>query len=246
MKVFIFTLISLMTLSIGLYSQSDDSYIMYSTITLTPLPGHSGDLAKGLKDHNTKYHKEAPRRVSTWQINSGPKGGSFFWVMGPVTWSDMDDEGDQEHLQDWLDNVDKHVRPGSWNYWRLNSDLSYAPENFQPSVQIVRYFKINDNKYDAAMHTFSSLINTYKEMGTDMGVHVFRNAMPGIGEPDIAITWQHSNWASMDTDRKLWDAYEKKYDMDSHDFFDSWRIFTEFLGAEIHVLMPELSSPSNE
>jgi hypothetical protein len=245
MRVFLLSFFALILMYPEVHSQENDGYTMFTVISMKALQGHGSELRSNLKDHNAQFHTEGSKRVSTWAVISGPNIGDLLWSMGPMTYSEMDETQDPKHWDHWRDKVMAHANANSRTFWRLNPKLSYAPEDFQPAMQIARYFNFKEGKRDEAMHTFSSLMGVYKDLD-DMACHVFTNPYPGDGEPDMVILWQHESFASLDKNRKVWDQYEKKYEMDGDDFFDNWRLFTEFKGAELHRLIPELSSGNED
>ncbi len=222
-------------------AQDDMDYVMYSTIELTPKDGHYMELMEGLKAHNAKYHSEGWESVNVWNIVSGPRSGKLNWVMGPHTWTHLDKAMEDDHLKDWLKHVSAHAEMGEWGYWRLNSDLSYMPENFQTKLMFIRFFDIESQKGDNAEHLFSTIISTYKENKMDMGLQVFQNVADAGDGKEWAVIWYHDSYASMDKDRNFRDKYEKKYGDDSWaEFFEGWREATDFEGIEIQELMPDL------
>ena len=223
-------------------AQSSDDYVMFQTIKLTPKSGQSTKVMEGLKEHNDTYHTEGHTAVSVWQINSGEDAGSLSWIMGPLKWSDLDKADDPEHIPHWMEKVDPYVEMGEWQYWRLEDDMSYAPEGFQPKVHFVRFFTIEARKRDEAKELFKTFFKIYRENNFDMGLHVFSNEVPGEDEPQWAILWAYDNYASMDKNRKFWDLYEKSEGIDRREFFERWDKTTNFEGAQLTSLIPELSS----
>ena len=242
MKKLLFILSFFITFQLSA-QDGDNSYVMYQIISLKPLQGHGQEFRAGLKGHNTKYHQEGSQQVNVWAINSGPRTGTLSWVKGPLTWTDLDTPiaGD-DHMDDWRKNVGAHSEMGEMEYWRLQDDMSYMPEDMQPKLFQVRFFDIKDEKGNNAKKLFGTLIKAYKDTNSDMGVQVFINQLPTEPGSGWAILWFHDSYASLDRDRGFVAKYEEIFGDDSWDeFFEGWREATTYDGMELHVLQPELS-----
>ena len=136
---------------------------------------------------------------------------------------------------------------GSMEYWRLQEDLSYMPEGFQPKLFQVRYFDIKQDKNNNARHIIGLLMKAYKENNIDMGFHVYTNQVNDNSGRDWAILWFHDSFASLDRDRDFVAKYEKMFGEDSWDeFFEGWWEATEMTGMELQVLQEELSVGSRD
>ena len=81
----------------------------------------------------------------------------------------------------------------------------------------------------------------YRDNNWDVGLQVYSNWTPTGDNRDWAIFWSHDNWASMDKDRGFFSQYEEKYGIDQAEFFENWNAASQFMGAEIWTLVPELS-----
>lgn len=244
MKNFLFLIAFFITWQMT--AQDDEGYIMYQTIELTPKAGHFNEFMDGLKAHNSKYHTEGAETVNVWQIESGPRSGSVVWVKGPLTWTDYDTPMTDDHMDDWMKNIDPHSDMGEWGHWRRSSTLTYTPEDYAPNVMRVRYFEIMDQKGNNAREVFGELIEVYKEHNMDVGVSVYYNQAPSGDGKEWGIVWGYPNWAAFDVDRDLWDKYEEKYDQDSREFFEQWREAAKFKGGEIRTLMKAVSAAGND
>jgi hypothetical protein len=238
---------AILLFSVSLYSQEQaPEYVMFQSIVLSPNSGQGQQLRAGIKAHNQKYHTEGTNTVNVWSVASGPGIGNLHWIKGPMTWTDMDNPiGDEEHMEDWRTNIMPHAEMESMDFWRLNADLSYMPEGFQPRVMVVRYFDLKQGKGNNAEHVIGTLVGMYKAKGYDMGIQVFSNQANADGKRDWAICWFHDSFASMDKQRNGWSNYEEMYGMDSREFFENWNETTDFKGMEIFRLVTGLSAATN-
>ena len=229
------------------FAQEDDGYIMYQSILLTAKDGHAQQLTQGVKAHNEKFHTEGAQSVNVWQINSGPRAGSMFWVKGPLTWTDMDTPLDTDgHMDDWWANVTPHAHMGEWNWWRLMDDMNYVPDGFEAGVAVVRYFDIKEDKWNNAVHIWETIFKLYRENNWDMALQIYTNQANSGNDWDWAIMWHHTNWASMDKNRGFFGKYEEMYGIDRDEFFEGWNEASEFMGMEIISLRKDLSVLDND
>ena len=225
-----------------LAQEEDNSYVMYQSIQLTPKEGHGQELRAGLKAHNDKYHKEGAQQVNVWAVNSGPRFGSMLWIKGPLTWTEMDRDGEADgHMDHWRENVMPHGKMGQMEFWRLLDGMSYVPEEFTPKVMVTRYFDIHSQKWDNARNNWKSIFEVYKQKNYDTALQIYRNQANAGDGRDWCVIWFYDSWASMDKDRKFWDSYKEVNDMDRREYFERWAEMSDFKGMEILSLIPELS-----
>lgn len=234
-------------ISLQLTAQDDDSYVMYQTIQLKAKSGHQQQLRDGLQAHNEKYHTEGSEAVSVWNIRSGPNATGMSWVKGPITWSSLDTPLTEDHLNDWLKNVDAHAEVGEFGYWRLVNGMTYAPEGFKAAVMRIRWFELLPGKEDDAREIFERIFEVYRKENLDLGLHVFENQADWDGERSWGVLWQHDSWASMDKDRDWIAKYEALHgDGSWSEFFRDWGEAAEFKGTQLNSLIPELSTTGSE
>jgi hypothetical protein len=113
-------------------SVAQADYRMFEVIYLTPKLDKADLFRKGLTAHNKKYHATAPYKASVSSIITGPNSGGYVWVMGPLTWTQLDGapgSGPGEHMTDWEKNINPYCESvGELMYWRAAADLSYQAE----------------------------------------------------------------------------------------------------------------------
>mgnify|MGYP001819501721 CR=1 FL=1 len=221
----------------------DDSYTMLESIILTPNGEDNEKLMEAMKAHNSKFHNTAPYTASVWAISTGPNAGKLVWMMGPLTYSHLDNRpsGD-DHDNDWA-NVTKHLdHMGTVEYWKRDDKLSVntTPE---PSPMIyVRIWEVNE-KYgflvDGLLKQASEAVAAM-EGNLEWGVwdNEFRQGNHGR---HLATVSSMKNWAELDKDYKFMEAFKKVHGDDAWIPFQrtgelAWRNSYD----EIWTLMPEM------
>jgi hypothetical protein len=124
------------------FAQTD--YRQYEVIYVKPKLGQSELLKKGLADHNKKFHGQDPYRVSVSSVVTGPNSGDYVWVMGPSTWTQLDNApGEGDHMTDWDHNINPYCESiGETMFWRGVNEVNYTPdssESFQKSRMRAEY-----------------------------------------------------------------------------------------------------------
>ena len=123
------TLLSLLFLSVALLSSSTtfaqdekESYSMVEITFMLPKIGMEKNFENSVKEHNAKYHKDGPFRASLDYILTGKEAGWYVWIMGPCTFSNLDNRPeDDAHRAHWDKNVSPTVaKYGRTEYWRYN------------------------------------------------------------------------------------------------------------------------------
>src|SRR5689334_19999555 len=88
------------------FAQAQTDYMQFEVIYVKPKLDKVDLFKKALTAHNKKYHATAPYKVNVYSVDTGPNSGAYAWVMGPVTWTQMDGApGQGEHIMDWEKNV---------------------------------------------------------------------------------------------------------------------------------------------
>jgi hypothetical protein len=174
-------------------------YTQVEAWLISRLPGHTADLGAAMVDHNAEFHAEAPNGSSVFYFFTGPNADKYQYVVGPRTFSDMDQqEITPEHSADWR-NVMRDARLEGREFWRRVDDLSYEPDGMPDEpypVSVVRVFEVVDV---AAFQEGQRLVaETMAAMGSPYPRSVWRRlgqAMDGQGW--VAIT-SFPNWAALD------------------------------------------------
>lgn len=246
MKMILLALI----MPILLMAQDDkEGYAMWQTIYLTPNTANLKALGLAMANHNKTYHKEGPHRASVYNVSTGPNTGKMVWIMGPLTFADLDTRpGEGGHDEDWRDKVMPNVtKVEQGEYWRADNKLSNFKEDSAPSKLIyVRYHEINDGEGHRLKDHMAKISETIKSMpdgGPEWGLF-YNEFWQGnkIGR-HIATCMYHDAWADLDKDMDFKKAYEAKHGEDSWtSFLDDARAIFSNQWDEIWVYNAKLSS----
>ncbi len=246
MKMLLFALL----LPIVMMAQEEnESYSMWQTIYLTPNTTTLKALGTAMASHNKTFHKDGPHRASVYNVANGPNTGKMVWLMGPLTYADLDTRpGEGGHDEDWRDKVMPNItKVEQGEYWRADDKLSNFKDDPAPSKLIyVRYHEINDGQGYRVKDHFTKISETIKSMpdgGRDWGIF-YNEFWQGnkIGR-HIATCSYMDSWAEMDNDWKFKAAFEAVHGENSWTPFleDAKAIFSD-QWDEIWVYNAKLSS----
>lgn len=228
-------------------------YVMYETIYLKVLPGHSQQFNDAMKAHNERFHGPGPYQASVWFIANGPRSGQMFWVMGPTTFTHLDSRpSDTDHQSDWADTVLLHAEVSEGEYWRLDPELSHNVTD-QPSPLLrARIFDIEAGEMDRFNELQRKLRAVDKAKNRTRSTSVFHSVARSRTGRDVAVVRYYKNWAELDAGGM--DSFVRDFE-DVHGA-GSWaqlirdrRDVVVSEEDEFHELIPELSvdtSTSND
>ena len=209
-----------------LAQQEDEKDPMWETIILTPDLTKLKILGENLRKHNQKYHKTAPYQATVYNIVSGPDTGKLVWLMGPVTFPQLDSRPAQGgHDEDWRDNVMPYIKKvEQGEYWEGDSKLSntsmLTPNPADYPILFTRYWKVDINHQHQIQGRLELISKTIKEMPgvNPWGIYYNLFRQGDLGR-HIATVGFYKNWTDFDRD---WEF--KKTFMNSHDDND-WYSF---------------------
>ena len=190
------------------FAQTD--YMQFEVIYIKPKEGQSEMVKKGLADHNKKFHAKDPYRVSVGSIITGPNSGDFVWVMGPTTWTQLDNApGEGDHSADWNKNISPYCESeGETMYWRSVKDVSYqAPgsDSFKKTRMRVEYvYPDQMDRFTGQMKKVAEVFEQKKyEASFSMATRV------GLTQGPNAVTFvDFAKYAFWDSDSKFSKDYE--------------------------------------
>ena len=208
---FIVTLVFVvMTTTFTVNAQEEkESYGMAEITYMLPKIGMEKAFEGAVKAHNEKYHKEGVFKASLDQILTGKETGWYVWVMGPCTFSDLDNRpNDDAHTNDWDKNVSPNVlKYGRNEFWRYNTKLSYRTENSDaPKFENIWFVDVKKGQ-DYKFNEFLEKVKKAHEKRGDGNLNVYNNQFREGNGRDVAIVWTFNKWAEMDED----DGGIKKY-----------------------------------
>ncbi len=227
----------------------DKSYEMFELLYLTPRTDRIMELGEALASHNKKFHSDAPHQTHVWMCNTGPHTGDFVWVMGPMTFTDMDSRPDtKEHTEDWMKNVMPNVKSVSdGEYWKRDDDLSHIPEGSFTGKEIWRVYDIVPFEGYRFKALLENVVKVYREKNYPNYFQVFNSEFNGGNGHDVAIGFGFKNYAFFDEDDKFWTDYEEVHGEGSRwRFFEEYREVVKSSYDELSEYIPEMSTGDTE
>jgi len=213
----------------GLFAQGTvKPYQMYETTPMKPKRGHEKNFEDAVKAHNAKFHASGPHSASLSLVTEGAgSNGWYFWVMGPLMYSDLDNQPNYnsvEHDNDWGANVDPHIAEyGEANTWKLLDSISVSPADYNPDRLDVWVMDIKPGmrgRFLTLMMNWKALWDANKY---PFAMRVFLNDLWSGDGKDAAIVYSFKKYADFDLDIKWKEDYEKKFGAGSWEkFWTEW------------------------
>jgi hypothetical protein len=243
MKKTLFTMVAILFATVFVSAQAD--YKMWETIYIVPKKGSEEDLKKGLAEHNKEFHKEDPYKAYVWEVISGKHEGQWLWVMGPLTFTDLDNApaGEDKHDKDWNEKIDPYCEKiHEVKYWKLNEKVSYSPED-NPGDKVL-WATIDIRPFE--MYRFNAMLEkvaeVYKEKKYDHGFSVYTSAFDSGDGEDVVLEWQFGKWAWFDREEKFRKDYEEVHGEGTWwQFMEEYQDVVESSTDELAVLLKDLS-----
>ncbi len=229
------------------FSQEEEkkTYKMYELLYLTPKTDKLEELGEALAAHNKKFHTEAPHQAHVWMINTGPHTGDLVWVMGPMTFTDMDSRPDDEdHGKDWMTTVMPHVKKLSdGEYWKLDDKLSYSPEGSFTGKEIWTVYDVVPFEGYRFKALLENVVKVFREKNYPNYFQVYNSQFDGGNGHDVAIGFGFKNYAFFDEEDKFWDDYEEVHGEGARwKFFEEYREVVKSSYDEVSHYVPEMSA----
>jgi hypothetical protein len=198
MRTFLLTLVFLAGMLSSILAQTD--YLQWVVVTLTPKPDRVAQFEAGLAAHNHKYHTADPYKAYVWSVNTGPSAGSYNWIMGPMTFTQMDARvGSDEHDADWNANVLAHCTSLSdIGYWRYDKDLSYQPEGSEVyGKSRLRFHTVKPGEFDRMEEQIKKIAEVYRQKKHKNAYSIYWHYGATNG-PNLVVGIDFNKWAALD------------------------------------------------
>ena len=218
-------------------AQDDADDPMWVSVLLTPDNTKLKTLEENMKTYNQKYHNEGARTANVYRIVTGPNTGKMVWMMGPLTFTDLDSKPPQGAREYWRDNIMPNIKKMTQTeFWQGDSKLSNTSmiQENQGDYRIlfVRYWKVNIDHGHNINNMLKMVSETVKAMEGENPWGVYYNMFrQGDMGRHIATVGFSKKWAEYDEDPKFKSTFLKTHGDDSWDGFvrnmdmifeDSW------------------------
>ena len=191
---------------------AQQNYTMYESVYLKPKNGHTTELTESMNAHNKKFHPDGPHTAQVQFVSAGNRSGAFVWLMGPCTFTDLDNRpaGD-DHANDWDNNVMIHVEKTSdVEYWRRLDDLSYYPENYElPGKLHIRSWDVKSGKEEEFMELMKQVVEVFSTKKYTGHWSFWVNYFSSDGDWDMAGLMGFEDYAFFDIQSPFVKDYEE-------------------------------------
>jgi hypothetical protein len=198
---------------------------------------------EALAAHNKKFHAEGPDAVAIQRVMNGSRAGQLAWVMGPLTFADLDNRpSDQAHTDDWNEVMTCIDELTEVEYWRMDPDLSYTPEGWTYDSKLhVRYWELKHGRSDELIDILKKIVEVFRTMQYDHAWHVYWNYFQTGNGRDIAGVFGFDNWAYYDEDPVFFRDYEEIHGEGSwKEAYEALTRATAGMTEELREVVPEL------
>ncbi len=231
-----------------LMTSSQDSYIMYESMYIKPKSSEIKEFNEALAAHNEKYHADGPNAVAIQSVVNGSRAGQLVWVMGPLTFTDLDSRpSDDAHMNDWNTVMPYIEEITEVEYWRMDPDLSYTPEgwNFTPKIHI-RTWELKHGKSEEFLSILTKIVEVFRSKKYDHSWHVYWNYFQTGNGRDIAGVFGFDTWAFYDEDPVFIKDFEEIHGEGSwEETYDNMTDITVSMTEELRELITELSGSAD-
>lgn len=239
-----------------LAQEEENSYMMWETMYISPDYTDIAGFSEAMTNHNKKYHGEGTFQANVYNVVSGPNVGKMLWIMGPCTYSDLDNRPSGAHDDDWANNVMPHIKKmHNGEYWRMNAELSnISPDDGPYALFRVRFHEVRRGMGYRINEMMGKISKVVKSMEGDNPWGVFINDFQQgytIGR-HIATVSYYNSWSELDEDNNFADAYRKVHGENSWIGFlnDMQDVFSnswdEFWAHAPNMSGPDFDADGNE
>lgn len=199
-----------------------------------------------LKAHVQKFHP-ASRPMYVSENLTGEHAGSYEFVHGPGSWSQMDSmTPNPEHDADWEKNVEPKLAEESGNFvYRYVDSISYnnKADVDKTRMQFIRFKSTFD--FQKTMEYFKKIKQAYEKTSDTRSYSVFIQQLAG-NHPTFVFIYRYANWGQMEmnTYPTLKAVYEKEYGQREWDEFNKYMDDNvEDVNVYLRKVRPDLSTP---
>ncbi|WP_286234766.1 hypothetical protein [Thalassotalea sediminis] len=223
----IFVMLASLLFVLSAIAEEAKEYTQWDTFRFTIDNKNAQKLTKNMRSHIKKFHVKDPLKTRIYNIIYGPNVNELIWVMGPVSFSELDARPESKsHDDDWADNINPYIN--SYNQseiWRhmenlvINNldDKAPSPEKFSCRYLTVR----QDQDWEVAKYLLMQIKETLMKTGKVKYWAMMDNKFiqgKMNGRHLMAIS-SFDKWAEMDDDWEFKKHFEEIYGKGSYKSF---------------------------
>jgi hypothetical protein len=244
-----FTLLFVAVFGLAILANSQADYTMFKTVYLKPDYENIKDLGKAMAEHNKEFHNEAPNLAHVWLVTTGPHTGQWLLVIGPTTFTDLDDmPNSDEHRDHWIGEVLPNVEELSeGGYWRLDDKATYDFEDSFTGKEVLAFYKVKDFEEYRFQEILEKVSKVYKEKEYKKFFQVYKPQFDDSNSPNFMIASGFSSWSEFDKDMNFKADFEGIHGEGSWTkLMEEYKDVVESSFDEIIIYVPELSGGASE
>ncbi|MBK7427323.1 MAG: hypothetical protein IPI60_10010 [Saprospiraceae bacterium] len=198
MKNLLFILICIPLIA---FSQKETQPDLYEVINIHVKKGQVDAFEAAVKAHNAKFHpKDGQYHARLFSNLNGPNGGTYAWIMGPTSWTAMDNRPSKgDHDTDWAKVealVEKFESP---SYWKFSHELSQVIDNISPPKRLIWMYDIKRGQTARWSGLVEKVKKVYEVKRPTEPFWVTLNEFSDTGAGmDASIIFAFDNWSWMD------------------------------------------------
>ena len=238
------TLLFVAVFGLAIMANSQADYTMFKTIYVKPDYENIKELGKAMAEHNKEFHNEAPNQAHVWVVTTGPHTGQWLLVIGPTTFTDLDNMPDsKEHKEHWLFEVLPNVEELSeGGFWRMDDELTYDFEDSFTGKEVLSFYKIKQFEEYRFNAILEKVAKVHKEKEYKKFFQVYTPQFADSDGPNFLIASGFANWAEFDKDRTFKADFEEIHGEGSWTkLMEEYKDVVEGSFDEIIMYVPELS-----
>jgi len=246
----IITLLVTLIFSSSLFAEDEKSYTQFDSFRFSVSGKNIKKLTKNMRKHIKKYHGEGLYKTTVYNVASGVDVGKFVWVMGPITFAEMDARPEnKKHDEDWEDNIGPYLSSYEHGeFWRNEEGLvinNISKDAAPINMWNVRYLTVNSGQGERIKEVMKQIKDTLDKIGKVKYWAVLDNQLTQgnlNGRHLMAINSMDS-WAQYDEDWKFKDNFEEIHGKDSFKKF--WKDYDEVFKnswEEVLIVNKEMSN----
>jgi len=204
------TLLFLICLPVLLFGQADKTPNLFEYVNIQAIPGQEEAFEEAVKAHNAKYHAEGPYKAALKYTINGPGGGTYAWVMGPTSWTAMDDRPLKgEHDKDWAKVTALSARTGSPQYWTFDTELSRNAMNPANDKRMIWIYDLKPGQYSRWMELVAKVSEVYaKKRPTETFIVASNELADTRAGEDVGVAFDFAKWSRLDEVNKVYKDFE--------------------------------------
>ncbi|MGI9549990.1 MAG: hypothetical protein ACR2MT_02225 [Aurantibacter sp.] len=216
-------------------------------VMLTVNPEKIAEFEAGIAAHNKKFHAEGPYGARVYSVLNGKNAGKYMLIMGPFTWSVIDDRpSSQEHTDDNNKNVSRYITSEvEVNYMKMHPELSNFSRDFE--INKVSVFMIDLKRFknqDFMDKVINKVVKVYKEKMPDQLYGVYTNEMNNMDGMDFGWVEFFDNSSWLGKEDKFPQYFEEVHGAGSFaSFLADVEATTDGQSTEVWALRKDLSGP---